>query len=216
MSNLVDRRRFVSLWNRCQTRPGSGADGSTVFDEVQAYYRGSGRFYHTPSHIDHCLKMFDQARGEMAEPDAVEMAIWFHDLVYDSSAKDNERRSAQRFLELAGDSMEPNFKSRVHDLIMVTVHPGRPRGGDQKVMIDIDLSSFGLPWDEFTRDSVAVREEFSQMSDAEFFPRQRDFLETLLNRDHFYHTEFFRTRHESSARKNIKRYLKGLREKGIA
>ena len=213
---MVDKRRFTALWERCRTRPGPGADASEVFDEVQSYYRGSGRFYHTPSHIDHCLKMFDEARGEMDDPDAVEMAIWFHDLVYDSSAKDNELKSAKRFLELAGQSMDEEFKSRVYDLIMVTVHPGSPRDGDQKFMIDIDLSSFGLPWKEFTRDSIAVREEFRHMSDEEFFPRQRDFLETLLKRDYFYHTDFFRARRERAARANIERYLKGLREKGVA
>lgn len=213
---MVDKSRFESLWDRCRTGSGAGADGSAVFDELLAWYRGSGRFYHTPAHIEHCLAMFDQARGEMKDSDAVEMAIWFHDLVYDSSANDNELKSAKRFLELAGDSMSSEFKSRVYDLIMVTVHPGTPSCGDQAFMIDIDLSSFGLPWDEFSRDSVAVRDEFPHMSDEQFFPRQRDFLEALLRRDHFYHTEHFRARLERSARTNIERYLKSLREKGVA
>ena len=81
-------------------------------------------------------------------------------------------------------------------------------------MLDIDLSSFGLPWDDMLRDSIAVRKESPQLSDAEFFPGQRAFLESLVKREHFYFTDFFRSRIEETARRNINRYLKNLREQG--
>jgi predicted metal-dependent HD superfamily phosphohydrolase len=64
------------------------------------------------------------------------------------------------------------------------------------------------------RDSIAVRQESPQLSDAEFFPGQRAFLESLVSREHFYFTEFFRSRIEDTARSNINRYLKNLREQG--
>ena len=83
-------------------------------------------------------------------------------------------------------------------------------------MLDIDLSSFGLPWDDFVRDSSAVRQESPQLSDAEFFPGQRAFLESLVGREHFYFTEFFRSRIEETARSNIQRHLENLKEKGVA
>lgn len=195
---------------------GGGEAPEVVFEELERGYSESGRHYHTPAHIDHCLAQFDQATADMVDPDAVEMAIWFHDLVYDARAEDNELRSAERFLELAGESLEPEFKSKVYDLIMVTAHPGYPKSTDEKFMVDIDLSSFGLPWEEFLRDSVAVREEFAHLSDPEFYPRQRAFLESLLDRGSFYLTDFFRGRLESSARENIRRHLEGLRDRGVA
>ena len=83
-------------------------------------------------------------------------------------------------------------------------------------MLDIDLSSFGLPWEDMLRDSIAVRQESPQLSDAEFFPGQRAFLESLVSRDTFYFTEFFRSRIEDRARSNIARYLQNLTDQGNA
>lgn len=211
----MDKQRFESLWNRCRTGSGAGAHAEDVYEEVQAYYSEPGRHYHTPTHIEHCLSQFDLAADEMDDPDAVEMAIWFHDLVFDANASDNELQSARRFVELAGDAMAPDFKTKVYDLIMATAPPRLPKTNDEKFMLDIDLSSFGLPWQDFVRDSTAVRRESPELSDAEFFPGQRAFLESLVSREHFYFTDFFRSRIEDTARRNIKRHLKSLREKGI-
>jgi len=212
----VDKQRFTSLWKRCQTGGGAGADADNVYDEVRRYYSEPGRHYHTPKHIEHCLSQFDLAAGEMQDADAVEMAIWFHDLIFDLDARDNELRSARRFVELADHSMKAEFKTRVYDLIMATAPPRLPKTTDQGFMLDIDLSSFGLPWDDFVRDSTAVRKESPHQSDAEFFPGQRAFLESLVNRDHFYFSDFFRSRIEETARSNIKRHLEYLRDQGVA
>lgn len=210
----MDKQRFSALWSRCQNGGGARVDPADVYEEVHGYYSEPGRHYHTPKHIDHCLAQFDLASTEMEDPDAVEMAIWFHDLVFEPNADDNEIRSARRFLELAKDSMDDAFKTRVYDLIMTTAPPRMPKTIDQKFMLDIDLSSFGLPWDDMLRDSIAVRQESGQLSDAQFFPGQRAFLESLVKREHFYFTDFFRSRIEDTARSNIERYLRNLRDQG--
>jgi predicted metal-dependent HD superfamily phosphohydrolase len=212
----VDKQRFTSLWRRCQTGGGAGADADDVYKEVHDYYSEPGRYYHTRKHIGHCLSQFDLSAGEMEDADAVEMAIWFHDLIFDLDAQDNELRSARRFVELADHSMDAAFKIKVYELIMATAPPRLPKTTDQGFMLDIDLSSFGLPWDDFVRDSTAVRKESPQLSDTEFFPGQRAFLESLVNRDHFYFTEFFRSRIEETARRNIRRHLGYLRDQGVA
>lgn len=208
----MNKQRFRSLWNRCQKGDGAGVDADDVFKELHECYSEPGRHYHTPKHIEHCLAQFDLVADKMDDADSVEIAIWFHDLIFDVSANDNELRSARRFVELADDSMEDEFKTRVYDLIMSTAPPRIPKTKDQEFMLDIDLSSFGLPWDDMLRDSIAVRQESEKLSDAEFFPGQRAFLESLVRREHFYFTDYFRSRIEDSARSNIKRYLKNLRE----
>jgi predicted metal-dependent HD superfamily phosphohydrolase len=210
----VDKQRFLALWSRCQTGDRKGVGAEAVYKEVKDFYSEPGRHYHTPKHIEHCLAQFDLVADELENPDAVEVAIWFHDLVFEPNADDNELQSARRFVELANDSMEDEFKSTVYDLIMATAPPRIPKTTDQKFMLDIDLSSFGLPWKEMLRDSIAVRQESPQLSDAEFFPGQRAFLESLVKREHFYFTEFFRSRIEETARSNINRYLENLRAQG--
>ena len=212
----MDKQRFTSLWSRCQTGVSAGASAEDVYKEIHRYYSESGRRYHTPKHIEHCLAQFDLASGEMVNADAVEIAIWFHDLIFDVRANDNELQSARRFVELADDSMDTEFKATVHDLIMTTAPPRLPKTTDQNFMLDIDLSSFGLPWEDMLRDSIAVRQESPQLTDAEFFPGQRAFLESLISRKHFYFTEFFRSRIEDTARSNIERYLQDLPGQGAS
>ena len=205
----MDRRRFESLWSRC-----IGAGAGAVFDELAALYGEPHRHYHTGAHIEHCLRQLDIAADRMDEPDAVEMAVWFHDAIYEIPPKDNEARSAELFAARAGERGSERFRSRVHQLIMATTHlDPPPRTLDESFMVDIDLSSFGRPWEEFLNDSRAVRAEMAHLSDAEFHPRQRRFLESLEARSRFCFTEFFRERHEHRARENIAK-LRSILEEG--
>jgi predicted metal-dependent HD superfamily phosphohydrolase len=151
----------------------------------------------------------------MDDQDAVEMSIWFHDVIYDATASDNEERSAKYFSQTCSQDVDRQLKSKVHDLIIATMHKELPLTPDGKYLVDIDLSSFGLPWDKFLRDSEAVREEFSHLDDAEFYSAQKKFLESLLAREHFCFTEFFRQRHERTARENIRRYLDSLEKQRL-
>ena len=205
----LDRGRFEDLWGR---RIGAGA--GAVFDELGARYGEPHRRYHTPAHLVHCLGCFDLAADRMEEPDAVELALWFHDAIYDVPGKDNERRSAALFAARAGGRGPERFRSKVHRLIMVTEHREPPTTLDEAFIVDIDLSSFGLPWDEFLRDSLAVREEFPTVPDAVFYRRQRKFLAALAARPRFCFTDFFRERHEARVRRNLERLLAALDAEG--
>ena len=205
----MDRKRFEGLWER---RIGAGA--GVVFDELDALYREPHRRYHTPAHIEHCLRLFDLAADRMDEPDAVETALWFHDAIYDVPTEKNELRSAELFAARAGGRGSERFRSKVRRLIMATTHREPPATLDESFIVDIDLSSFGLPWEEFLRDSVAVREEFPHVPDAEFYPRQRKFVESLAARPAFYFTEFFRDRYEARARENVERIFSRIEAQG--
>ena len=206
---MLDRPRFETLWSR---RIGDGA--GVVFDELDTLYGAPHRVYHAAAHIEHCLRQFDLAAGRMDEPDAVEMALWFHDAIYDIPARDNELRSAELFAARAGGRGSERFRSNVHGLIMATTHLDPPATLDEAFMVDIDLSSFGRPWEEFLDDSRAVRAELAHVPDAEFYPRQRKFLESLAARPVFCFTEFFRERHEARARANIERLCARLETQG--
>ena len=206
---MLNRQRFEALWSR---RVGAGA--GAVFDELDGLYGEPHRHYHTAAHIGHCLRQFDLAADRMDEPDAVEMALWFHDAIYDVPAKRNEQRSAELFATRAAGRGEARFRANVHRLIMVTTHREPPVALDESFIVDIDLSSFGLPWEACLRDSRAVRAEAPHVADSEFYPRQKKFLESLAARPAFCFTAFFRDRHEACARKNIERLCARLEAEG--
>ncbi|MEE8212159.1 MAG: hypothetical protein V3T85_09585, partial [Acidiferrobacterales bacterium] len=163
----------------------------------------------------HCLKQVDLAADLMDNCDAVEMGLWFHDAIYEPGAADNELKSAQLFEEITNDK-QSSLKQSVYDLIMVTKHPEHPKCLDEKFMVDIDLSSFGLPWGVFIQDSQAVREEFAHVPDESFFAGHLKFLNSLVRRPTFFFTDFFQTRYEAIAKKNIARYMKDLHAKGYS
>ena len=211
----MTRKRFSELWNR-HLFAGHSPESDAVYDEVWCRYSEDHRRYHSPVHIGFCLAQLDLAKHLMKDADAVEMALWFHDLIYEPGALDNERRSAQRFIELALARLRPVFVDDVQKLILATI-PGRsPERRDEKYMVDIDLSSFALPWPAFKRDSRLVREEFAQLPDRAFYAAHLQFLQLLLDRPRFYFTDFFRERMERAAIRNVKRYVEELRAKGDA
>lgn len=211
----MDDARFEALWRR-HAEPGSETRPGPVCQELKDAYGEPGRRYHTAAHIVHCLAQFDAAAPLMRDADAVEMALWFHDAIYDPRAGDNEARSAELFRQRAAGSLEDAFVRRVVELIIVTTHQDPPDDPDAGFMVDVDLSSFGLPWEQFRRDSDAVREEYAHVDDARFYSTQLRFLRSLLDRSPMYCTPYFRERFEHQARENITRHMEELRSDGHA
>lgn len=68
--------RFVALWSR-----NGGERAEAVYAELAQCYGEPVRHYHTLRHVRRCLRDFDLARGAIAHPDAVELALWCHDVI---------------------------------------------------------------------------------------------------------------------------------------
>ncbi len=211
-SSKGDRARWVALWRRAV--PGAFNSAERVFTELARFYGEPHRRYHTWRHIERCLEAFDQISPLADHPDAVEMALWFHDAIYTAGAKDNEWRSAELFREWSKGCADSSFRDRVHRLIIITTHREIPNNVDERLLVDIDLSSFGLPWDEFIEDGQQIRAEFAQLSDEVYFSALLRFLLSLLNRPAFFFSDYFQQRHEQTARANVRRLIENLRDRG--
>ena len=200
--------RFQALWQRCAASvPVLDSIAPQIYDDLYAHYAEPQRRYHTWGHVDHCLREFDAASIHDPSADALEMAIWFHDAIYVPGAVDNEPRSAALFLEYATSQLTQPFIDCVYELIMLTTHRRPPNANAQAWMIDIDLSSFGLAWPEFLRDSHDVRAEQAHIADVEYCTAQSRFLRAMSARARIFYTAHFYARYEQSARANIARLL---------
>ena len=73
----------------------AAAGVDAIFHDLTARYAEPQRAYHTMEHVTECLSHFDTARHLLARPDEVELALWFHDAVYDPRRGDNEEQSAR-------------------------------------------------------------------------------------------------------------------------
>ena len=211
----MDRERFNALWVR-SLNVGKADDADEVFDTVLAHYSESHRRYHTPQHIDHCLQQFDLVVDHVEQPDAVEIAIWFHDIIYNVPTTDNELKSAELFRDLTKGRIDPTLGQNVYDMILITMHKVPPTRNDEKLLVDVDLSSFALPWERFRKDSQNVREEFSDRSDKDFYSAHMKFMQSLLDRSSFFASDFFREKFESNARENVRDLIKELHCTGFS
>ena len=199
------RERFSALWKRC-LKPGARNGLEAAWKAISTGYAEPHRYYHDKEHLAHCLEQLDLAAGHIGQPDQVEMAIWFHDLINEPGRPDNEHASAEFFRRTAEARMAQSFIDNVVDLILVTTHRDQPADPDHQFICDIDMASFGCPWECFLEDSAAVKAEFPG-SEEEFYRGKRAFLQSLLQRPRIFLTDFFNARYEQQARENIGRLI---------
>jgi predicted metal-dependent HD superfamily phosphohydrolase len=198
--------RFHALWARNQKRV-EVVDSVGIFEELLALYSEPGRYYHECTHLANCLQQFDKASHLMQMPDALELALWFHDAVYLPGAKDNESQSAKLFSIWGNIAFTPEFVEKICRLIFITMHKSPPQDIDESYIADIDLSSFGSDWPIFWQDTLNVRKEQGHLTDEIYHRSHARFLNMLLDRPYIFYSEFFRLIYEEPARRNIARLL---------
>jgi Uncharacterized protein conserved in bacteria len=62
--------------------------------ELETAYNLPGRHYHTLQHIEQMLILLDEVKEACADLEALQLAIFYHDIVYNAQRKDNEAQSA--------------------------------------------------------------------------------------------------------------------------
>ena len=141
------------------------------------------------------------------------MAIWLHDVVYDTHATDNELQSAEyanSIINECGNNQE--LAARVHDLIMATTHQSVPITNDAQLLVDIDLSILGTGRDDYIRFEQAIRSEYNWVPAETFICKRIEILQSFLDRSSIYATRHFRTRYEHAARENLTRTIADLEQ----
>jgi len=198
-----DIDRFRSLWLN-QQKPNLPDDSEAVYQQLINAYNEPHRVYHNLGHIKSCLTIFDQVSELLVNPDAVELAIWFHDVIYTIGDGENERLSADLFMTLTDGLFNNEFRDSVYQHIIATCHDcSEVTNADTKLMVDIDLSSFGLPWADFLIDSKKVRAEMTHLSDIDYNQKQRSFQLSLLGQPCFFNSDYFLEYYEAQAHENL-------------
>ncbi|MGI6853392.1 HD domain-containing protein [Mesorhizobium sp. 1B3] len=184
--------------------------------ELEALYGAADRHYHGLAHIKELLRLAAEYHRELADPDAVEAAIWFHDVVYDSRRADNELRSAALAGERLASRVEPKRLRHITGMIEATAGHALPDFDDPAALrdaalfLDMDLSILGAPPHVFDAYEAGVRREYDWVSEADWRTGRRSVLQRFLSREHIFHTDIFRTACETKARENLSRSLARL------
>ena len=184
--------------------------------ELSALYSAKDRHYHNLAHIEAMLALAGDYRGLLDDPEAVEAAIWFHDAIYDSRAKDNEAQSAALAEKKLAGRTEAGRLNRISAMIVATATHQLPlfddatAARDAGLFLDMDLSILGAAPDAFDAYERAVRREYAWVEEPMWRAGRSAVLKNFLARPHIFHTEEFRQRFEPQARANMARSLEAL------
>ena len=194
------------------------------WDVLKFGYTQPHRHYHNFSHIRTLLKAFEQYKSKFEDPLAVELAIWFHDVVYDPQSKFNEDASAELAFSLILKLKNIELAKKVKELIMFTkwsddsFYTGnlydlqqnfKYASNDFFLLRDIDWSGFGLPWDKFQKNGDMLRLEVPYLSDRDYAKRYLDFLNSIIEMSRpLYCSDIFNKKFEIKAKGNIRKEIK--------
>lgn len=199
LQNRFTPERFAAVWSELGLVAPAG-----LFEDIRERYAEPHRAYHTGQHIEECLASLGVARQECERPAEVELALWFHDAIYDPQASDNEQRSAEWAAhELESSGAPFAVVTTVTALILTTRHQAIPSGHDEQILTDIDLAILGARRERFFEYEAQVRIEYSWVPDAIFQRERAKLLRAFVARPSIYSTTLARgqsaVQHASSA-----------------
>jgi len=198
-------------WLCLGVRLSMGAAAESIGRKLWDHYSEPHRAYHNLDHLAFCLTGLDEVRPQGLGSDTVELALWFHDVIYDPRSKENEAESALFFRRETKDlGWRREFVEKVEHLILVTRKHEAGDDPEERLISDIDLAILGQDREAFGRYEDQIRSEYSWV-DAETYRQGRSaVLRRFLERPSLYFTDFFRSRCEERARQNLQESLRRL------
>jgi predicted metal-dependent HD superfamily phosphohydrolase len=195
MNDLL-RTKWRDLLNAWAAPP-SLAD--ETFDEICMHYAEPGRFYHTLHHIGAMLETVQSLASFARNLNTVKLAVWLHDVIYDSRGSDNEERSAEYTRRLCDKASIPVTEDVASLILKTKTHE---TGGDPnaQVIIDADLAVLGGNESAYGAYADQIRQEYAWVPDLDYRMARRQVLERFLMRPRIFH---FLTDLEGLARRNI-------------
>lgn len=189
---------------------------------VEAY---TPRPYHNLLHLAYMFDMYNLYQEHKyknsfrTQNDELIFAIFLHDYVYEPSKNNsyqNEKDSADFAYKLVRNQAQNCINAlTVFEAIMATTHDDTYLTDDHwrrtQLIADLDLSILGTAdpttWKNYTED---IRKEYADYSDEKYNLGRLEFLSALLEKEHIFHTDFFREMLETQARRNLRAEVKRL------
>jgi predicted metal-dependent HD superfamily phosphohydrolase len=199
-------------WRRMWAALGAQTVNGGLFNQLVRAYGEPQRHYHTLQHLRECLAHWEAASALARRPEEVELALWFHDAIYDPKRKDNEARSAEwAQASVVAAGCAPALAQRIADLVLATAsHEAPADDPDAQLLLDIDLAILGANAARFAESDRQIRAEYAHVPDADFRAGRARILAGFLARPRIYATAPFHDALEARARENIGRSLAAL------
>ncbi|WP_149867285.1 HD domain-containing protein [Solirubrum puertoriconensis] len=183
------------------------AAGEAAWRYVLGAYAGPDRHYHALAHLATMFAVLDAHPEKASDAAVLELAVWFHDAVYDSLRHDNEARSAEAALQyLQGSRLSAEQLARLDYLIRRTQHHARtePNDGlDTALLLDADLWILGAEPAQYAAYARQVRQEYNLVPKLLYRPGRAKVLRHLLEAPQLYRTRYAQQQRDAAARRNL-------------
>jgi predicted metal-dependent HD superfamily phosphohydrolase len=193
---------------------GTSDTSRTEWAAVVAAWSEPHRRYHDLGHLAAVLGLVGELEGEAADPAAVRLAAWYHDVVYDPARGDNEEASAGRARAGLRGLVDRERIAEVERLVLLTAgHDAGDDDPDGAVLCDADLAVLASPPDAYAAYASAVREEYGHLPDDVFTTGRIAVLEHLLALPALYRLPAVAADWTPRARANLTAELSLLRQR---
>ena len=192
-----------------------------IWPFIESKYSEKHRYYHTLNHIDDCFKQLDAFENDVDlgvkltpnERFTIELAIWFHDIEYDTHASNNEARSASSLEDICSLLNISNIFSsheivyNAKSFILKTISHDRACTNSSlcNLFLDIDLSILGQNEDLYNQYSNDIRKEYDWVPLEMYKTKRVEILSNIINSagidKRIFQTEFFHHKYENKQEK---------------
>jgi len=180
------------------------------WQHLEKAYSNKSRHYHNLTHLKDMIESFEKYTDKLQNPNEVLFSIFYHDIVYSSSKKDNELKSAKYALSILPENISLNTQL-VFDAIYATQQHQHNEIEDINWLIDFDLKILARDWEEYKIYFEQIRKEYRIYPDFLYKPGRAKALKHFLENEFIFQTDEFRKLYEEKARINIEKEILLLR-----
>ncbi|WDF48734.1 hypothetical protein PQ459_15490 [Chryseobacterium sp. KACC 21268] len=178
------------------------------WQEIEKLYSQKSRKYHNLAHLENMILELENVKDEISDFDTLLFSVFYHDIVYKATSKDNEEKSAEiakKRLEKINISNERITK--IYNQILATKSHKKSDDSDTNFLLDADLAILGKDWNVYENYVRQIREEYSIYPDFLYKPGRKKVLTHFLEFEEIFKTDYFKEKYEKIARENIKREI---------
>lgn len=178
-----------------------------VFNKLIAAYSEKQRAYHTLQHLYECLVLLDSIRSDLKDAYSVELALWFHDAIYDPQAKDNELKSAELFEKYMAQDLSVEIVEKIKRWIIATQKHEAMDELDLQFLLDIDLAILAASPERFEEYEKQIQQEYAWVESEIYSIKRKEVLAHFYQTESLYQTEYFQQNFEQRAKVNLREIL---------
>ena len=184
------------------------SSAAQLWHEIENRYTAPDRHYHNLSHLDHMLLEFSSVRSEIDDWNTVLFAMFYHDIISNPLAPDNEEKSAELAVSRLRETSFPEEEiHKCNKIILATKGHEWKEDNDTRYFIDADLYILGKDWSRYIDYCKQIREEYVIFPDTVYRAGRKKVLNHFLKMQRIFKTEHFFNLYEECARQNIKKEI---------